>query len=132
MHTLKTVMRTIAAALTALLINHGVAAEAFVDWPNKVVTMEELRPLTSFSMKVPGVVAKGRVRGPSVLRVHVDSAGKVARIALLESCGNGELDESAMHAMRGMKFAQYTVGQVPTEVSLVVPIHVPKNLGRSL
>ncbi len=124
-------MRIVAAALMALLINHGTAAEAVVAWPDKVVTLEELRPLTNFSLKIPGIVVKGQVRGPSVLRVHVDASGEVAKIALLESCGNGDLDESAMRAMRRMKFARYTVGEVPVEVSLVVPIHVPKNLGRS-
>ena len=122
----------IVAALAATFVGMAYAAgEAPPAWPAKVVTFEELRPLTALKLKVPGLVEKGRVIGPSSLRVHVDSSGTVVKAALLESCGNGDLDEAAIHAMRAMKFSPYTTAGVPTEVTLVVPVHVPKNLGRS-
>jgi len=123
---------SILAALALSLASLAYAAEQSPSaWPDRIVTMEELHRLTAFSLKVPGVVVKGGVRGPSILRVHVDTSGAVVKAVLLESCGNADLDEAAIHGMRAMKFRPYTVGGTVTEVSLVVPIHVPKQLGRT-
>jgi TonB family protein len=71
------------------------------------------------------------MHGPAVLRVHVDLHGEVVKMALLESCGNPDLDESAMQAVRVMKFEPFMQGGVPADVTLVVPVHIPKRLGRS-
>ena len=107
------------------------AEEPRSEWPERVVTVEEMRPAGPLHMKFPKLVVKGGVRGPATLRVHVDATGAVIRVVLLESCGNADLDESAIHAMNEMKFSPYMLNAVPTEVSLVVPVHIPKNLGRS-
>lgn len=48
----------------------------------------------------------------------------------LSSCGNPDLDEASLPGMREMKFEPYTVDDEPTAVSLVVPIHIPRNWGR--
>ncbi len=100
-------------------------------WPDKLVAYEDLRALTPFRMKVPGVVVHGGVRGPSTLRVHVDPQGAVVKALLLQSCGNADLDSAAVRGMQEMKFSPYRSEGVPVDVSLVVPIHVPKQLGRS-
>jgi len=101
------------------------------DWPIAVVKLEDLRPLTHFKLQVPGLVTKGRVTGPAILQAHINTEGLVARTALLASCGKPDLDEASLHAMRVMQFQPYTLDGVPTEVTLVVPIHVPARLGRS-
>lgn len=101
------------------------------DWPSLMVKLEALRALTPYELKVPRLVAKGEVRGPAVLRVHVASDGSVVRIELLASCGNADLDEASVHAMREMRFAPYVVDSTPTEVTLLVPVHVPKRFGRT-
>lgn len=100
-------------------------------WPATIVKFEDLSPLTDFQLRVPGLVRKGRVIGPAILRAHITAAGTVARVALLESCGNPDLDEASMHAMRVMQFKPSALGGVPTEVTLVVPVHVPPRYGRS-
>lgn len=100
-------------------------------WPETLVKFEDLRPLTAFELVVPGVVATGRVTGPAVLKVHLSAEGGVVRIALLESCGNPDLDEAAIHAMRVMRFKPYTFGGTATAVTLLVPVHVPVRLGRA-
>ncbi len=100
-------------------------------WPSTVVKMEDLRPLTSLKLRVPGVVTKGRVTGPAILRVHISAEGAVVKTTLLESCGNTDLDEASLHAMRVMRFSPHTVDGVPVDVTLVVPFHIPKRLGRS-
>ena len=100
-------------------------------WPTTVVKFEDLHPISDFKLFVPGLVAEGRVTGPTILRAHITTEGTVAKTVLLESCGNSELDEASMHAMRVMRFKPYTFGSVPIEVSLVAPIHVPARFGRS-
>lgn len=106
-------------------------AAAPARWPSTVVTMEQLTPLTRFSLQVPGVVAKGQVIGPAVVRAHLGADGAVGRVALLSSSGNPDLDEASMHAMRAMRFEPVTADGVATEATLVVPVHVPPRLGRS-
>lgn len=111
---------------------HAVAAEsAEPAWPTAVVKFEDLRPLTHFKLQVPGLVAKGQVTGPAILQAHISAEGMVTRTALLASCGNPDLDEASLHAMRVMQFQPYTLDGAPSEVTLVVPIHVPTRLGRS-
>lgn len=100
-------------------------------WPKTVVSIEDLRPTSRFHLQIRGLVEKGRITGPAVLRAHVDEAGAVVRVVLLESSGNGDLDEAAIHALREMTFKPYTVVGAPTGVSLVIPVHVPKRLGRT-
>jgi TonB family protein len=100
-------------------------------WPAHVVTLEQMRPLTPYTLKVRRLVAKGRVTGPAVLRVHVGSDGKVVRVSLLNSSGNPDLDEASLHAMRPMAFKPVLSDGVAIEVSMLVPVHVPARLGRS-
>ena len=116
--------------LLALLTSAASASEMSEEWPSKIVKLEELHALTAFELKAPALVTKGQVKGPSILRFHVAEHGSVARIALLASCGNADLDEAAIHAMREMKFTPFLMNSIPTEVTLLVPVHVPKRLGR--
>ena len=53
------------------------------------------------------------------------------RVALLETSGNGDLDEAAIHVLREMTFKPCTVAGAPAAVSLVIPVHVPKRFGRT-
>ena len=107
------------------------AESAGSDWPTAVVKFEDLRLLTHFKLQVPGLVAKGRVTGPTILQAHINTEGLVTKTALLASCGNPDLDEASLHAMRVMQFQPHMLDGVPSEVTLVVPIHVPARLGRS-
>lgn len=116
------------ASISSLATAQDSAASA---WPSTIVRFEDLRPLTDFDLRVPDLVRKGRVTGPAILRAHVTAEGTVARAALLESCGNPDLDEASIHAMRDMRFKPYTFGGVPLEVTLVVPVHVPTRFGRT-
>ena len=100
-------------------------------WPADIVKFEDLHPLTTFHLRVPALRVKGRVIGPAILRVHITTEGTVARAVLLETSGNPDLDEASLHAMRAMRFKPYTFGGVPTEVTLVAPVHVPVQLGRT-
>lgn len=107
------------------------AETAGADWPTAVVKFEDLRPVTHFKLQVPGLVSQGRVTGPAILQAHINAEGAVARTVLLASCGNPDLDEASLHAMRVMQFQPYILDGTPSEVTLVVPIHVPARLGRS-
>ena len=111
--------------LCILLLTSGIAAHAANDWPERVVTIEEMKALAPMTFLVPRLRAKGEVKGPAVMRVHVDTEGVVRRVALLESCGSPAHDEAALHAMRSMRFAPKAVDGVPADVTLVVPLHLP-------
>ena len=112
----------------ALVFALGLAAataHAAAEWPEHVVAIEEMKPLKGLRLAVPKMRPDGEVKGPVVLRVHVDAEGAVQRVALLESCGSPGHDEAALHAMRAMRFAPKLVNGVPAEVTLVVPFHLP-------
>lgn len=96
------------------------------EWPAPMVTIEEMTMLSPMRISVPRSRPKGEVHGPVVVRVHVDRAGKVARAMLVESCGSPGHDEAALHAMRDVRFAPKLVDGEPTDVTLVLPLHLPK------
>lgn len=127
--------RQVVATLGAVLFGGAGVCRAGDDadesWPERVVKFEDLRPLTPFQLQVRGIVAKGRVTGPTVLKVHVRADGTIARAVSLQTCGNPDLDEAALHAMRVMKFDPYQSGAGAEAVTLVVPVHIPVRLGRS-
>jgi len=130
------ILRTTLIAATVLLFtwNLGISAASepmTSDWPAKIVAVESLRPITQYRIKVAGIVTKGPIVGPATLRAHVDTEGIVVRTVLLSSCGNPDLDEAALHAMRNMRFKPYAINGVPTEVTLIVPVHIPKRIGRT-
>ena len=129
----KKLLLSLATALTLTGTAYPVAAaeSAGPAWPTAVVKFEDLRAITHFKLQVPGLVAKGRVTGPAILQAHINTEGFVTRTALLASCGNPDLDEASLHAMRVMQFQPYTLDGAPSEVTLVVPVHVPARLGRS-
>jgi TonB family protein len=117
--------------LCSLASSAADADDASSAWPETVVKIEDLRPLTPFELKIPGVVSKGRVTGPSILKAHVTREGTVSRVILLESCGNPDLDESSIRALRAMRFKPLTFGGTPVEATLALPVHVPARFGRS-
>lgn len=125
------VLLCLASAFAACSACGVVAARAGEPgWPEKVVALEELQPLTPFRLKVRRVISKGPVQGPSVVKAHIDEAGAVQRVALVTSCGNGEIDEAAILALRDMRFQPYLGSGVPTAVTLLLPVHIPKAWGR--
>lgn len=83
--------------------------------------------LAPMRISVPTMRPKGEVRGQVVLRVHVDAAGEARRVVLLESCGSPAHDEAALHAMRAAKFAPHLVDGTPADVTVVVPLHLPRS-----
>lgn len=122
----------IVAALLCLPVQANASNESTPSsWPEKMVVLEQLGPLTRYQFKVRGIVSKGKVTGPAVVRAHVDATGAVVRTALDASCGNADLDEAALHGMGDMLFKPYIAEGSSIPVTLVVPVHVPKRLGRS-
>lgn len=100
-------------------------------WPDPVVSIDQMEALNGFQLQVRGIVAKGAVTGPTVVRVLVDAQGRVQRAVLHKSCGNGDLDEAVLHGMRDMVFKPYQVAGSAVPVTVLAPVHVPKRLGRS-
>lgn len=68
--------------------------------------------LAPMRISVPTMRPKGEVRG---------------QVVLLESCGSPAHDEAALHAMRAAKFAPHLVDGTPADVTVVVPLHLPRS-----
>ncbi|MDZ5456087.1 energy transducer TonB [Azohydromonas lata] len=118
-------------AISLLVFAAPFCCAANESWPSTVVKIEDLRTTSEFEIRIPAIVVKGKVTGPAIIRAHVATDGAVVRTALLSSCGNADLDEASLRAIRAMRFDPYLVNGEPTDVSLVLPVHIPKNFGRS-
>ncbi|MFT3664942.1 energy transducer TonB family protein [Piscinibacter sp.] len=119
-------MQAPSRVLLPLLASLAFAAQAQYEWPEPVVRIEDMRMLAPMRISVPTMRPRGEVRRPVVLRVHVDAAGEVRRVVLLESCGSPGHDEAAMHSMRAAKFAPKLIDGKPADVTMVVPLHLPR------
>ena len=120
------------AVLLALCVSFSASASDLKnsDWPSINVKIEELTRRNNFVLEVPGIVVKGKVSGPTILRVHIDATGTPIRTQLVDTCGSHDLDIAAMDAMRKMRFEPSTSDGQPVPVTLIVPIHIPKKFGR--
>lgn len=116
-------MRYTLFLLALLLI--GFSARAEYVWPERVVTIEDMRLMVPIKISVPSIRPKGEIKGPTVLRVHVDPEGLVRRAVLLASCGSSAHDEAALNSMRSVRFKPYLVDGTATDVTLAVPLHLP-------
>ena len=113
------------AFLILALSSCALLAHADTEWPPRLVKVEEMKMLTPMRISVPKSRPQGTVRGPVVLRVHVDAHGKVQRTALVESSGSSAHDEAALHSMRSTRFAPKVIDGQPVDVTLVIPLHYP-------
>lgn len=116
--------RILLTLFTLLLVS--TLSHAAYEWPARTFTIEEMTMLIPMRISVPRSRPKGEVHGPVVVRVHVDAEGNVARAMLVESSGSPGHDEAALHAMRDARFAPKLVDGVATDVTLVLPLHLPK------
>jgi TonB family protein len=122
----------ITAAFFLTLCNGQVhATNETPEWPEKVVSIKEVRPVEPFKIDIKSGITKGKISGPVVVLLHINNKGEVAKAKLFKTCGNTDLDESALHAARHTKFSPYQEGGIPSEVTLILPINIPKKYGRS-
>ena len=84
--------------------------------PYKVTRLPELA--SEFKATYPEEARKLGLEGQVVLRLTVDSTGKVAKAVLVKGAGNG-FDEAAMDAVKRFKFKPGTEGDeaIATEIT---------------
>lgn len=111
------------ASLALCLGDPALAAED--RWPETVVGIEQMRIAKPLSIAVPRMRPRGDLRGPVVLKVHVDAHGSVQRATLFESSGSPAHDEAALHALREARFTPFLRGGQAFEVTLMLPLHLP-------
>lgn len=70
----------------------------------------------------PALSRKLREQGRVLLRVHVDTGGHPAQVALYESSGYARLDERAADTVRRWKFQPARQGGQPVEAWVIIPI----------
>ena len=117
-------MRKFAVASVLIVAASFSAAES--DWPQTVVSIEEMKILTPLHIRVPALRERGEVKGPAILKVHINTDGGVERVTIFETCGSPAHDEAALHAVRNARFAPKVLNGQPQEVTLVLPLHLPK------
>lgn len=122
-------MRCFALSMVFLMCAGLSPLRAETPWPETLVRMEDMRMRAPLRISVPLMRARGEVRGPVVLRVHVGSDGSVHRVALLESCGSPEHDEASIRSLREARFWPKKIDDRAVDVTLVLPLHLP--LGRT-
>jgi TonB family protein len=124
-----TPLRHLRVAVLSALLFCGLA-HAEPPWPDRVMKIEDMEMIEPLRVSVPYGRAKGDVRRPAILRVHVNKDGAVERVALLQGSGSPSHDEAALHGMRHTKFVPKEVDGTAVDVTLVVPLHFPvsKNL----
>ena len=65
-------------------------------------------------------------QGSLLMRVHIDEEGKVVRASLLESSGNGRLDQAALKAVYVSRFVPFVEDGQPVAVTAAGPMHFRK------
>lgn len=115
-----------ALCVTSLALCLGDASLAAEEgWPDTVVSIEQMRLTKPLSLAVPKMRPRGELRGPVVLKVHVDAHGSVQRATLFQSSGSPAHDEAALHALRDARFTPFLRGGQAVEVTLMLPLHLP-------
>ncbi len=70
----------------------------------------------------PARSRRANEQGVVMVRVLIDVSGRPSRVSLQSSSGHGELDESALSAVRAAQFRPYAEGGIPQPVWALVPI----------
>lgn len=113
--------------LIAMLPLAGAATGADEPWPERVARVEDMPTLPPYvTIEVPGSRPRGEISRPVVLRLHVDAQGVVRRAVLLEGSGSPGHDLATLQALRRQRFQPYLVDGEPVDVTLVLPIHLPR------
>jgi protein TonB len=60
--------------------------------------------------------------GTTVLKIHIDEAGKTQRVVMLKSSGKPELDEATIKSVWSVNYRPYLDGGKPVPVTVVAPI----------
>lgn len=69
----------------------------------------------------PREARRNRVQGTVLLQFVINERGRITNIEVLEGIGSG-CDETAMHALRGVRFTPGTKNGVPVNVRFQMPI----------
>lgn len=116
------------AALTAVVAGLlAGCASTSAPWPDRVVRREDMVMLSRLPVRVVSKDREVDSGGFStlVLRVHVDAQGQVRRAVVHQSSDLANLDEAALHAVRGARFMPYQRDGVAEPVTLMLPMHFP-------
>jgi TonB family protein len=102
-----------------LLVGCPAGAET-APWPERVVSMADLKPLTPLRFAPKPHLRNKALKRPVVIRTHVDASGQVQRVVLVESCGSPAHDEGMLQSLRAMRFEPQQLDGRPVDVTVVV------------
>ncbi|TDM08384.1 MAG: hypothetical protein C4K60_02710 [Ideonella sp. MAG2] len=95
-------------------------------WPERITRIEDMPLQTRLHLSIPSLRVKGDVQRELIVKLLVDERGAVVRGTVLQSCGNTDVDEAVLHALREARFQPFVEDGVAQAVSLVMPLHLPK------
>ena len=110
-------------ALLLLALNGCASTEP---WPEAIVAIQQLKAIEPMRISVRYPADEGLPQGSLLMRVHVDTEGKVVRASLLESSGNGRLDQAALTAVYVSRFVPFVEDGKAVAVTAVGPMHFRK------
>lgn len=119
------VFTTCVAAVLLAVTLAGCATPSTGPWPAKLVSSDEMKPLTPIRMRFIHTSEEKSGLLTTVLVVHVDADGRAVRSRVEQSSGHPRVDEAAKIALLDARFAPYVVDGTPQAVSVVMPMHVP-------
>jgi len=94
------------------------------NWPEVVAPADQMKLAGPLRIKAPVRDSHDAApSGTSLLRVHVDSEGRVRKTSLVESSGSAALDAAAARSLFDARFVPYSSGGVPVAVTTVLPLH---------
>src|SRR5262245_2933795 len=126
MHARRQMVLFLVAACAGTKVGAQRTGEWPAGWPDRVVRIEVLRPVSKLNASSPVSVVDGDITKASVLRAYVSHEGAVIDVGLMESCGNADYDEAALRGLQEMRFQPFTIGGQAIAITLVVPVHFPK------
>ena len=92
-------------------------------WPEQVVSVDKLKLLTPLRAQFYSKRTTEPKPYTVVMRLAVDTEGRVTRRKIEQSSGHAELDEAAMSATLPLRFAPNQFGGVPQVVTVMMPMH---------
>jgi TonB family protein len=114
------VSRVLLAALALLLA--ACASTPEEAWPEREVSIFQMRLREPFPLVYNYRLMDGPPKGRLILRLHVDTAGDVRGVRLIQSSGQPNLDEGAMQSVWKASFHPWRVDGQAVPVSVVLPL----------
>ncbi len=110
----------ISMSLSALLLA-ACAAQPARDWPERVVSFDQMRLAAPVRLMINQKFGEDRPRGVVGLKLWVDEAGVVRKVVQIESSGHENLDAAALESALSLRFKPWFEAGRAVPVTVLMP-----------